>query len=102
MAMTYDEFSVKTREILTKLETPEDVGAITDELIASYKERDDAATAATAEAETLRKINERLQRVNGELLMRTGVKGDTDELEGAEEVKEADFSTMFDERGDLK
>ena len=102
MAMTYDEFSMKTREILTKLESPEDVGSITDTLIAEFKERYDAAETMDAEVEKLKAVNERLQRVNGELLMRTGVKGETNDLAGAEEVKNVDFSELFDETGELK
>ena len=102
MPMTYDEFSMKTREILTQLENPEEVGKITDTLIAEFKERFDSAESATAEVEKLKQINERLQRVNGELLMRTGVKGETNDLAGSEEVKNVDFSELFDESGELK
>ena len=102
MPMSYEDFAVKARSIWATAEKPEDAAQITDELIAEYKERNDAATSAETEAAELKKINERLQRVNGELLMRTGVKGESDDLKGAEEVKDVDFSVLFGEDGELK
>lgn len=102
MPMTYEEFAVKANSVLTNLENPEEVGKIANELIAEYKERSETAETAIAEAEKMKAINERLQRVNGELLMRTGTQGKPDDLEGAEEVKDVDFSVLFDENGELK
>lgn len=101
--MTLDEFSAKARETLTKLESPEEIGGIVDDLISAYRERDAAATDAETNVQTLTKKNELLQKANMELYLRTGTKSEnTDDLSGVEEKKGEDFSMLFDERGELK
>lgn len=99
---TADEFAQKTREILTKLESPEDVGAIADELVAAFRELDTKATTAEASVAELTAKNDRLQKANMELFLRTGVQGEANELEGQEQEKGVDFNELFDERGELK
>lgn len=100
--ITREEYDMKTREILTNLEEPEAIGKIIDELTAAYHDRYDAADSLEKETQRLKQINERLQRVNGELLMRTGVKAEAEDLEGAEDEKKLDFEQLFDESGELK
>ncbi len=100
--MTRDEFSVRSREILTKLESPEDVGAIIDVLDGAFGERDTAASEAEARIAELEAKNERLQKANMELFLRTGVQGETNDLEGVEEEKEVDFQELFADDGELK
>ena len=100
--MTHDEFATKALTILPKIEEPEEVGKIIDELTAAYRERYETADTLEREVERLKAINERLQRVNGEMLMRTGVQGDPDELKGAEDEKGIDFTDLFTEDGELK
>lgn len=101
--MTLDEFSAKARETLTKLESPEEIGGIVDELIAAYRERDAAAASAETNVTELTRKNELLQKANMELYLRTGTKAEkTDDLDGVEEKKGEDFSMLFDENGELK
>ncbi len=100
--MTYDEFTVKIREILTKLESPEDVGAIIDELSEAYKQRDTEATESAAKVVEMNGKIDRLQKANMELYLRTGVKTDEKELDGAEEEKDVDFSELFNEKGEIE
>lgn len=100
--MTLDEFRTRSREILTKLESPEDVGVIIDVLDGAFQERDAAALAAEGQIADLTARNERLQQANMELFLRTGVQGKADDLEGVEQEKGVDFSELFDASGELK
>lgn len=100
--MTIEEFAMKSRAILTKLENPEDVAAVIDEMISAYTERDGAAVAAETKVSELTAKTERLQAANMELYLRTGVKSDTDELSGTEQEKGTDFAELFDGNGELK
>lgn len=100
--MTLDEFRQRSREILTKMENPEEVGAIIDVLDGAFQERDAAAQTAEATIADLTERNDRLQKANMELFLRTGVQGKSDALEGAEETEGVDFSTLFGENGELK
>lgn len=100
--MTLEEFTSRSREILTKLESPEDVGAIIDVLVGGFQERDTAAGEAEAKIAELTEKNDRLQKANMELFLRTGVQGKSDDLAGVEEEKGVDFSELFDEHGELK
>lgn len=99
--MTYDEFVAKSRAILTKLESPDDVGAIIDELAEAYKTRDAEAAASAASAEEMSAKVDRLQKANMELYLRTGVKSDESELDGAEEKAGVDFEELFNEKGEI-
>jgi len=102
MALTLDEFSAEARKVLTKLESPEEIGGIVDNLIAAYTERDAAATSAESNVTELTNKNELLQKANMELYLRTGVKSEkTDDLSGTEEAKGEDFNVLFDESGEL-
>lgn len=100
--MTYEEFTNKTREILTKLESPEEIGAIIDELTAAYRDRDTAVAEAEQKVAELTKKNELLQKSNMELFLRTGVQGKPDDLAGVEEEKGVDFSELFGDDGEIK
>lgn len=100
--MTLDEFTTRSREILTKLEDPQEVGAIIDVLVGGFQERDTAAGEAEAKITELTEKNERLQKANMELFLRTGVQGKSDDLAGTEEEKGIDFSELFDTNGELK
>ena len=101
--LSYEEFSAKARETLTKLDSPELIGGIVDELISAYQERDTAATAAETSVTELTKKTELLQKANMELYLRTGTKSpEVDDLEGTEEEKGVDFSDLFTESGELK
>lgn len=100
--MTLDEFRQRSREILTKMENPEEVGAIIDVLDGAFQERDAAAQAAEATIADLTERNDRLQKANMELFLRTGVQGKPDDLEGQEEEQGVDFSALFDSSGELK
>ncbi len=101
--LTLEEFSAKARETLTKLESPELIGGIVDDLIAAYQERDAAATAAETSVSELTKKTELLQKANMELFLRTGTKSEkVDDLDGTEEEKGVDFNELFTETGELK
>ena len=100
--MTVDEFGARSREILTKLDDPEGVGAVIDVLAGAYSERDAAAAQAESTIAELTAKVDRLQKANMELFLRTGVQGESDDLKGAEEEKEVDFSVLFGENGELK
>lgn len=100
--MTLDEFRMKSGEILTKLEDAESVGGIISALDTAFMERDTAATDAAAKIAELEAKNTRLQEANMQLFLRTGVQGNPDALEGAEEEKGVDFSELFAENGELK
>lgn len=100
--MTLDEFRQRSREILTKMENPEEVGAIIDVLDGAFQERDAAAQTAEATIADLTERNDRLQKANMELFLRTGVQGKADDLSGTEQDEGVDFSTLFGENGELK
>lgn len=100
--MTLDEFRTRSREILTKLESPEEVGVIIDVLDGAFQERDAAASEAESKIADLTARNDRLQEANMQLFLRTGVQGKSDDLEGQEEEQGVDFSELFDSSGELK
>jgi len=100
--MTLDEFRTRSREILTKLESPEEVGVIIDVLDGAFQERDAAASEAEGKIADLTARNDRLQEANMQLFLRTGVQGKPDDLEGQEEEQGVDFSELFDSSGELK
>lgn len=100
--MTLDEFRMKSGEILTKLEDAEAVGAIITALDTAFMETSNAASDAAAKITELEAKNTRLQEANMQLFLRTGVQGESDALEGAEQEKGVDFSELFAENGELK
>lgn len=106
--MTAQEFSSKAAEVLTKLESPEDVGGLLESLVSDFTARDAEAEKLKADYdEALAKID-RLQRANMELFLRTGVKGaadaDTvpdDDEGGSAEKLSPDFSAAMDDKGNI-
>lgn len=105
--MTVNEFSVKAAEILTKLESPEEVGAALESMVSAFTSRDAEAEKMKADYDEALARIDRLQRANMELFLRTGVSGndaDTvpeDDEGGSVEKLSPDFSEAMDDKGNL-
>lgn len=73
-------------------------------LLSDNKQMNDTITEKNTENENLKKTNETLQMVNGNLLKQVGMVEDTklNENKPEEKTKEFDFRTVFDEKGNFK
>lgn len=104
------EFNQKAAEILTKLESPEDVGGILESLMTGFSEKELSESKLTAENADLTAKVDRLKRANMELFLRTGKAGaddgdglpeDTAEDDTKAEKISPDFSAAMDEKGNI-
>lgn len=73
-------------------------------LLSDNKQMNDTITEKNTENENLKKTNETLQMVNGNLLKQVGMVEDPklNENKPEEKTKEFDFRTVFDEKGNFK
>ena len=108
--MNGKEFSQKAAEVLTKLESPEDVGGLLESMITGFSEKETAAEKLTKENADLSAKIDRLQRANMELFLRTGASGGDDgdglpdDIAGDDDKAEKlspDFSAAMDDKGNI-